>query len=223
MVELSHNTGEIRKTLNINSRNNSVEYFDLVCNQMYRPIVRATLRDIQEFENGNALFFGGTCLYSQCSSKDFYNDSGFFNLGLSMSPPSKLSIVCIGPPTLPEDQTQGRFNLSWDSLPCHLQSGADISGYIINYTQLSTGTTTRVSNHHASFLCDQEPGSPYSCRVANSLFKPNQMYSFQVAAYNSHGDGSFSDPITADSIPIPISQGIVSWLLLHNSLLLHPQ
>ena len=65
VVDLSNNTGQIRKTLNIISRNNSVEYFNLVCNQMYRPIVRATLIDIQEFEIGNALFFGGitTCLY----------------------------------------------------------------------------------------------------------------------------------------------------------------
>ena len=99
IVELSH------KTLNIISCNSSVEYFDLDCNQMYRSIVRATFRNVQEFENGNALFFGGTCLYSHCSSKDFYSDSGIFNLGSSMSPPSKLSRVCIGPPTLPEDQT----------------------------------------------------------------------------------------------------------------------
>ena len=41
--------------------------------------------------------------------------------------------------------------------------------------------------------------------MTNSLFSPNQMYSFQVAARNRHGDGSFSDPVTAESIPIPIS------------------
>ena len=60
VVELSYNTGRIRKIHNIISRNNSVEYFNLVCNKMYSPTVRATLRDIQDFENGN---FGGTCLY----------------------------------------------------------------------------------------------------------------------------------------------------------------
>ena len=64
----------------------------------------------------------------------------------------------------------------------------------IQYTQLSTGVATRISNCHPSFLCGQESGGPYSCRVANSLFRVNQMYSFQVAARNSHGDGSFSDP-----------------------------
>ena len=129
-----------------------------------------------------------------------------------MSPPSKLSRVCIGPPILQDDQTQGRFNLSWDPLPCHLQNGADVSGYIVQYTQQSTGVVRKISNSHASFLCDQEPNGPFSCRVANSesLFKPNQRYSFQVAVQNRHGDGSFSDPVTVESIPIPISQGIVA-------------
>ena len=59
-VVLSHNTGRIHRMLNNISRSNSVEYFKLVCNQMYTPTVRATLSGIQEFENGNALFFGGT-------------------------------------------------------------------------------------------------------------------------------------------------------------------
>ena len=131
-----------------------------------------------------------------------------------MSPPPKLPRVCIGPPTLQVDQTQGRFNLSWDPLPCHLQNGADISGYIIQYTQLSTGVATRVSDHHPRFLCGQEPGGPFSCRVAYSWFKPNQTYSFQVAARNRHGDGFFSDPVTAESIPIPISQGIDSVIIM---------
>ena len=128
-----------------------------------------------------------------------------------MSPPPKLPRVCVGISTLPEDLAMalGRFNISWDPLPCHLQNGADISGYIIQYTQLATGVALRISNRHASFLCGQESGGPYSCRVANSLFRLNQTYSFQVAARNNHGDGSFSDPVTTESIPIPISQGIV--------------
>ena len=134
-----------------------------------------------------------------------------FGVGSSMSPPSKLPRVCVGTSTLPEDQAMvlGRFNISWHPLPCHLQNGADISGYIIQYTQLATGVAIRISNHHASFLCGQESGGPYSCQVANSLFRLNQTYSFQVAARNSHGDGSFSDPVSVESIPIPISQGIV--------------
>ena len=137
-----------------------------------------------------------------------------------MSPPPKLPRVCVGPSNLPEDMAQGRVNISWDPLSCHLQNGADISGYIIQYIQLSTGVTTSFSNHHISYLCGQESGGPYSCRVANSLFRANQMYSFQVAARNSRGDSSFSDPVSVESIPIPISQGIVAnnhscWCIIH--------
>ena len=60
VVELSYITNQFRKTLNFTSRNNSVEFFDLVCNQLYTPTVRATFRYIALRENGNALFFGGT-------------------------------------------------------------------------------------------------------------------------------------------------------------------
>ena len=93
------------------------------------------------------------------------------------------------------------------SLPCHLQNGANISGYTIQYTQLSTGVTITTSNHHPSFLCGQEFGGPYSCLVANSMFNTNQTYSFQVAARNNEGIGSFCDPITK-SIPVTTHQGI---------------
>ena len=127
-----------------------------------------------------------------------------------MSSPPKLPRVCVGPSALPGDMAQGRFNISWDPLPCHLQNGADISGYIIQYTQLATGVAIRISNRHPSFLCGLESGGSYSCRVANSLFRLNQMYSFQVTAQNRHGDGSFSDPVSVESIPIPIPQGIVA-------------
>ena len=60
VVELSYITKQFRKTLNFTSHNNSVEFFDLVCNQLYTPTVRATVRDIVLRDNGNALFFGGT-------------------------------------------------------------------------------------------------------------------------------------------------------------------
>ena len=59
-------------------------------------------------------------------------------------------------------------------------------------------------------MCGQESGGPYSFWVANSLFRLNQTYSFRVAARNSHGDGSFSDPVSVESVPILISQGIVA-------------
>ena len=133
-----------------------------------------------------------------------------FGVGSSMSPPPKLPRICVGLSTLPEDLPQGRVNISWDPLPCHLQNGADISGYTIQYSPLPNGEATTISNRHGSFLCGQESGGPYSCRVSSTLFRLNQMYSFQVAAQNSHGDGSFSDPVSVESIPIPISQGIVA-------------
>ena len=52
----------IRRTL-FTSRNNSVEFSspELDCNQVCLPRVRATLSGIGRFENGNEIFFGGTC------------------------------------------------------------------------------------------------------------------------------------------------------------------
>ena len=65
-VELSTNTGPLSKTLSSTSRNNSVEFLNLDCNQMYTPRVRATFGgQTPLFENGNPLFFGGTYLCSQ--------------------------------------------------------------------------------------------------------------------------------------------------------------
>ena len=74
---------------------------------------------------------------------------------------------------------------------------------------MSTGVATRISNSHEDLLCGQEPDGPYSCRVANLLFISDEPYTFQVAARNKEGFGSFSDPITK-SIPILniTSQGI---------------
>ena len=68
VAELSNNTGQIRKTLNIISCNNSVEYFDLDCNQMYRSTVKATLGGIQEFENGTMTALIEDC--SNCTSQE---------------------------------------------------------------------------------------------------------------------------------------------------------
>ena len=129
-----------------------------------------------------------------------------------MSPPSKLSRVCIGPSTYPEDHRQDKFNISWDPLPCHLQNGADISSYTIQYTRLSTGVATTISNLHDNLQCVQEPGGPFSCRVANSLFSFNEMYSFKVASRNNFGESPFSNPVTK-SIPIVLSQGMMLQLL----------
>ena len=44
------------------SRNNSVDFFNLDCNQMYTPKVMATYDGIGQFKKGIAIFFGGTCI-----------------------------------------------------------------------------------------------------------------------------------------------------------------
>ena len=89
-----------------------------------------------------------------------------------------------------------RLKISWDLLPCHLQNGADITGYIIQYSSTSGGEAQNVSN--AQMTCGQESGGPYRCLIAGSLlFIPSQTYTFRVAAINSYGVGPFSGPVNA--------------------------
>ena len=116
------------------------------------------------------------------------------------SPPSMLPRVCVGPSISP--QYLGRVNISWDPLPCHLQNGADIFDYIIQYTPLSTGMTTRITSSNGGVGCSQEVGGPYSCLVAESLLHSHNSYSIRIAALNNNGDGSFSDPI---NVSLPVS------------------
>ena len=121
-------------------------------------------------------------------------------VGPVRSEPSMLSGVCVGPSTSPH---LGRVNISWYPLPCHLQNGADVNGYIIRYTRSSTGMTTQITSSHSSVNCSQEVGGPYSCVVTeSSSISSNQSYSFQVSAQNNYGDSSFSDPI---NIFLPVS------------------
>ena len=110
------------------------------------------------------------------------------------SPPSKLSRVCVGP-SLYRD----RSNISWDSLSCHLQNGADIIDYTIQYTQLSTGIATNISSSDDNLAeCHQDSGGCYPCVPAGpSVLTFGQTYSFQVAARNIHGVGSFSTLLIA--------------------------
>ena len=113
-------------------------------------------------------------------------------------PPSQLQRVCVGPTT--SSQPPGRVNITWDPLPCHLQNGANISGYniIIQYTDLSTpGLTVNISSSDTRLDCRQEPRGPYSCLANASLFTSGVAYSFQVAARNMYGIGPFSDPVNA--------------------------
>ena len=109
--------------------------------------------------------------------------------------PSQLPRVCVGRPTSLGDRTQGKVNISWDPLPCHLQNDADITVYNIRYTQLPAGEPNTIVSNHSKVECCQEPGGPYSCLVASSFFIPHVTYSFQVAAQNSFGVGSFSNSV----------------------------
>ena len=119
-------------------------------------------------------------------------------LGSMSSPPAVLPRVCVGPSRLL--QHEGRVNISWDPLPCHLQNGADVTGYIMQYTSLSTGISSSYSESDVE--CSQEVGGPYSCVVAESLIPSNHAYSIQVAAVNRYGDGPFSEPI---NVILPVS------------------
>ena len=115
-------------------------------------------------------------------------------IGPVSSVPSQLSRVCAGLNTL---DSQRRFNLSWNPLPCHLQNGADITGYIIQYSLTSGGEERNISSSDHHLLCYQESGGPYRCLVPSSLFSTSQTYMFQVAAINSFGVGPFSGPVNA--------------------------
>ena len=112
-----------------------------------------------------------------------------------MASPSQLPRVCVGPPTSPADQTQGKLNISWDPLSCHLQNGADVRFYNIQYTQLPAGGSNIIFSTNSKVECHQEPGGPYSCLAASSFFSGHVTYSFQVAAQNTFGVGSFSSSV----------------------------
>ena len=109
-------------------------------------------------------------------------------------PPSQLKRVCVGPSTSP--QHLGKINISWDPLPCHVQNGADIAGYIIQYARLPNGEPSKIPSSDVRLLCCQEPGGPYSCVAQISFLLFGATYSFQVAAQTSYGIGSFSDSVT---------------------------
>ena len=103
-----------------------------------------------------------------------------------------LSRVCTGP------SHGGQSNISWDPLPCHLQNGADIIDYTIQYTQLSTEVATNISSSDNKLVCRQDSCGHYSCLPGPSVFMFGETYSFQVAAQNIYGLGSFSDPVFAE-------------------------
>ena len=116
-------------------------------------------------------------------NNNYYHDHHFCTsliiyiscIGSVRSPPATLPSVCVGPSTSP--QHQGRVNISWDPLPCHLQNGADVTSYTIQYTRLSTGVAARISSFHRGVNCSQAVDGLYSCVVAESLIPSDQAYS----------------------------------------------
>ena len=127
-------------------------------------------------------------------------------------PPSKLQHVCVG--ILSNDHE--RLNISWEPLPCHLQNGADIKNYSIQYRRASDShnQVNTISSSDGRLDCVQESNGPYRCVtkvVADSTgLQQNQKYIFQVSAVNGHGFGPYSDPVSA-------TPGI----LIHNGKLNH--
>ena len=117
--------------------------------------------------------------------------------GSSNSPraPSQVSHVVAEMDTL--DQLKSRLSISWDPIPCHLQNGADITDYIIQYSLTSTSEVKSISTSDDRLSCRQQPVGPYSCYFTSSLLLEDQLYTFQVAARNGYGVGPFSSAIRA--------------------------
>ena len=97
--------------------------------------------------------------------------------------------MCTGP------ITSNKQNIFWDILPCHLQNGADITGYIIQFSPTSGGEAQNISSSDSQVDCGVESGGRYSCLLPSSLFTTDVPYSFQVAAVNSYGTGPFSGQV----------------------------
>ena len=89
--------------------------------------------------------------------------------GSSNSPraPSQVSHVVAEMDTL--NTPNSRLSISWDPLPCHLQNGADITDYIIQYNLTSTNETRSISTSDDRLSCKQEPVGPYRCHLTSSL------------------------------------------------------
>ena len=101
--------------------------------------------------------------------------------------------------------TANKPNISWDLLPCHLQNGADITNYTIQYSRTSGGEAQNISSSDNRVNCGVESGGPYRCLLPSSLFTSGVLYSFQVAAVNKYyGTGPFSGPLIGVSIVVDV-------------------
>ena len=101
--------------------------------------------------------------------------------------------MCIGP------SIQSKLNIFWDLLPCHLQNGADITDYIIQYSRTSGGEARNISSSDNQLTCEVYGGRYQQCfslTIVTILFIYGFSHTFQVAVVNRYGVGPFSDPIT---------------------------
>ena len=114
--------------------------------------------------------------------------------GTMNSSPSKLLRVCVWP------TVQNKLNISWDLLPCHLQNGADITDYVIQYNRTFGGEAQNIysSSSDNGVTCAKVSGGRYGCLIPEALFISASSYTFQVAAINRYGDGPFSDPVNTE-------------------------
>ena len=100
--------------------------------------------------------------------------------------------MCVGTPI------QSSLNIFWDLPPCHLQNGADITGYIIQYSRTSVGEAQNISTSNNRLTCGVFRGY-YRCLITPyTFFLHRVLYIFQVAAVNRYGLGPYSDPIITE-------------------------
>ena len=103
--------------------------------------------------------------------------------------------MCVGPPI------HNKLNIFWDLLPCHLQNGADITGYIIQYSRTSGGEAQNISSSDNQLTCEVYGGRYQQCLSLSTVityFTSGSSYTFQVAVVNSNGVSPFSDPVISE-------------------------
>lgn len=137
-----------------------------------------------------------------CHNSYYYYNNDIIIVGTQNSAPSQLLSVCVRA----EVMQHGIVIIFWDPFPCHLQNGADITDYIIQYRRTSGGearnyftgsdeSETGVDPEH--LICD-EVSTLTKIRYRCLLPIPESSYIFQIAAINRFGVGPLSDPVIAD-------------------------